>query len=97
MGSPNRANPESMVGQFYDLDPVTTTLAAWAPKTGTTFARGFLVVTSGSLVVDTPGTADQAGSTSRTIPAAVLAVGQVYQLAISAIHATSVATVLPLY
>jgi hypothetical protein len=96
MASPNRAVPESMVDQFYDLDAVTTTLTAWAPKAGHSMARGFIVVTSGTLVVTGAGTADTPGS-QQTIPAAAMIAGARWPLAMTAIGAASTATVLPYY
>ena len=100
MANPARAHPESMTPQQYDIDAVTTTLSAWTPSSSRPFARGFYVITTGTLVVDTAGPEDGAtagGSASVTLQAAMLVVGSYIPLAIKAIHASSVATVQPTY
>lgn len=101
MAAPTRAMPESMVGQFYDIDAATTAGSAWAPKTGYPFARGFLVVTAGTtggLVVTCPGPdGGIAGGSGVTISYKALTPGAVIQLAVTAIGSSSTATVQPIY
>ena len=97
MTSPNRNRPETMISQWYDFDPVTVAGAIWAPKTGRSLARGVLVITAGTLVVDAAGSGDWAGIVNGTIPSAGLVVGEVFQMAITKIYASSTGTFVPLY
>ena len=97
MPSPSKARPETQTIQSYDVDAVTTAGTAATPSKATGVWRSVVPLTSGTLVVDTAGTADVPGSTNFTIPAAALQVGVAFHLLITRIYAASTGTFLPRY
>jgi hypothetical protein len=87
---PTIADPESMVGQFYDGEALTNA-TLWVPTVaGKSFARAIFCGGGGNLMVDFLGIGGSGGKTGVTLTG--IAAGSVLQLAITKVYAASTTT-----
>jgi hypothetical protein len=85
---PSIARPETMVGQFYDAEAFNAS-SGWTPGVSRkqSFARGFIPMSGTTMTVTMFGVPGSTAAPSSGISMTGLIVGQVYQMAITAITA----------
>lgn len=87
MPGPTLAQPETMTGQFYDAEAISTGGGDWTPtRPGRGFARGVACGgTAGNVKVDCLGVGGSGGATGVTLP---IAAGQTLQLCVTKVYQT---------